>query len=113
MPESTPTSVWVTIHRVATVVMPALLTLSMYFITTIFGQMKEMDNRVRAIEIAHASSAANRFTNTDWTHQKSSLDDRHNLIDQRVTRQEQNALAIKDILSRIESKLDRLEDRRP
>jgi hypothetical protein len=101
----------ISLHKLMTFLMPVFMAVAGYFFTSVFGQIADHDQRIRTIELAAATTAGNRFTSVDWTTARADLDQRHNIIDQRVTRLEETNLAIKEMLARIEKKLDRLEER--
>lgn len=98
-----PESVWINIHRVATIFMPVLLGITGYFLTDVYGKMAIMDDRVRELQVTTASTNGNRFTSVDWNKAKDSLDEERALLDRRITRLEEAIPRIDSALSRIEA----------
>lgn len=72
---------------------------------------EKIDRRVSRLELDAAATSGTRFTSGDWTTAKASIDERAASLDKRVTRTEDAVLAIKDTLTRMDAKLDRIEQR--
>jgi hypothetical protein len=74
--------------------------------------MQAMDHRVVQLELKEARSDSNRFTSQHWTDAKSRLDEDRANMDRRVTRLEESVPQIKESMIRIETKIDKLADRK-
>jgi hypothetical protein len=105
-----PENIWINIHRLATIFMPVLLGITGYFLTDVYGKMAVMDDRVRDLQVNAASTNGNRFSSVDWTRAKDSLDEERALLDRRITRLEEAIPPIKESLSRIEDKIDKIHE---
>lgn len=98
-----PESVWINIHRIATIFMPLLLGITGYFLTDVYGKMAVMDDRVRDLQVASASINGNRFSSVDWNSAKQRIDEERAILDRRITR-------LEEAIPRIDSALQRIEE---
>ena len=97
-------NVWIAVYRFS---VPILLAITAYFLMGVVKQINAQDERIRSVELLIAETSGNRFSSKDWALNKAVLDQRHNILDRRTTRLEENMLAIRDILERIEDKIDK------
>jgi hypothetical protein len=68
----------------------------------------DIEKRVRDVETLQSQSAASRFSVSDWINAKALLDERDATLDKRLTRQEDAMMVIKDELSKLNQKMDRV-----
>ncbi len=94
---------WLTIYKFA---VPILLAATAYFLSGVVVQVNEQGKQIRELELQFAETRGNRFTAVDWNKHKAEMDTRTNAMDQRITRVEESVIAMKDLLIRIDKKLD-------
>lgn len=112
---------WLWIHRILMPVLLLILTgvvsIGGYIGSKIWDRVEHglinLDSRVGRIELDVARTDANRFTSQHWNDAKTRIDEDRAILDRRVTRLEESSAQIKESLSRIETKIDKLQDRQP
>lgn len=97
-----------------TATMIAVLSIG-WFLRDIYIQQKhfnrDVDERVRLLELHRAEVAIGKFTTSEWLTAKSVIDERASNLDKRITRTEDAVVGVREALGRIEAKLDKLEQR--
>lgn len=68
---------------------------------------RDLDARVRVIEISAAEAKGDIFSRTDWERERQSIEARNIVIEARTTRLESSLPYIKEALLRIETKIDK------
>ena len=99
------------LQKALSVVMSIGLAISGWFLTTAYGELNTLNNRVQAVELIQASTTANRFTSGDFVKAKEIIDQQQLAIDRRITILEENMKNIKDILAEIKADLKALRER--
>lgn len=92
-------SVW--ISRLLPIAMSISIAASSWFLNQAWGKISSLETKIHQIEISQASYEGSKFTNGDWNTAKNVLDTNYNRLDLRVTRLEDNGIAIKESLVEI------------
>ena len=104
--------IWNNIYRFTQITLMIAVPMTAGMLAYGAAQLSNLEERTRAIEISMAETGANRFTSGDWLRVSQTLDSRHNQMDVRVTRLEENFVYIREQLQRIDSRLERIENSR-
>ena len=89
------------------VVMSVAILASSWFLNQAWNRIKSVEDIVHRIELNEASAEGNKFTFTDWSKLKASLDNKDNELDRRIMRLEDNSTVIKDSLLEIKASLNK------
>jgi hypothetical protein len=103
-----PPSIFIAIHKAATLIMPVLLAVTGYFLSDVYAKFTKLENSVHELQLWQAETRGNRFSSQDWAAAKAILDAERVVNEQRVVRLEESIPPIRESLQRIEGKLERI-----
>ena len=98
--------VW--LSKLLPIAMSISIAASSWFLNQAWGKITTLETKIQQIEISQASYEGSKFTNSDWNLAKNVLDTNYNKLDLRVTRLEDNSIAIKESLLEIKQILKEL-----
>lgn len=99
---------WTWAQRIVAPIIAGLLLVTGVLLQSVWASMQETEKRVGRLEIEEARSSGSVLTVQEWSQHKAGMDARHNLLDLRVTKQEESVSYIKESLRRIEEALNQI-----
>lgn len=106
MPPSTKTTDTISwIIRIGSFIMSIAIMVSSWFLNQAWTRINNNEQSIRTLELKAAEISGNRFSTTDWSYQKTLLDNERLAMDRRLIRLEESLPVIKDSLLEIKQSL--------
>ena len=95
------------IFRFAGILMSFAIMASSWFLNQAWGKINKVEDSLHSLELISAANTTNKFTQSDWTTNKTIIDNERLALDRRIMRLEETNTVTKDTLIEIKQLLEK------